>query len=92
VNKHEKTDYDNQHAFISFAFNTFDFLAQEAVNILKIVQRVMHINVVSPRSLDGVFKRIGFAIKTMLAAQLVACFPFIQVYLTFIYIIYTSNS
>jgi hypothetical protein len=48
------------------------------IYIFKRVQRVMHSNVVSPRSLDIVFKRIGFAIQKWLAAQLVACLPFIQ--------------
>jgi tRNA A37 threonylcarbamoyladenosine modification protein TsaB len=50
-----------------------------AVNVLKMVQRVMHNNVVSPRSLDVVFKRIGFAIQQGLAAQLDARLSSIQV-------------
>ncbi|KAK2421138.1 hypothetical protein QL285_031796 [Trifolium repens] len=79
VAKHERACYNNQHAFIPFAFGTFDFLAPDAVNILKRVQRVMHSNVVSPRSLDIVFKRIGFGIQKGLAAQLVARLPSIQV-------------
>jgi hypothetical protein len=33
---------DNQYVFIPFAFDTFDFLAPDAVNILKRVQKVMH--------------------------------------------------
>jgi hypothetical protein len=32
-----------------------------------------------PKSLDVVFKRIGFAIQKGLAAQLVACLPSIKV-------------
>ncbi|KAK2447748.1 hypothetical protein QL285_007077 [Trifolium repens] len=79
VAKHERACSNNQHAFIPFAFDTFDFLAPDAVNILKRVQRVMHSNVVSPRSLDIVFKRIGFAIQKGLATQLVARLPSIQV-------------
>jgi hypothetical protein len=79
VAKHERACSNNQHAFISFAFDTFDFLAPDAVNILKRVQRVMHSNVVFPRSLDIVFKRIGFAVQKRLAAQLVARLPYIQV-------------
>jgi hypothetical protein len=39
----------------------------------------MHSNVVSPRSLDVVFKMIGFAIQKGLAAQLVACLLSIKV-------------
>ena len=75
VAKHEKACTDNQHAFIPFAFDTFGFLAPEAVELLKRVQRVMHSNVMSPRSMDVVFKRIGFAIQKGLAAQLVARLP-----------------
>ena len=79
VAKHERACSDNQHAFIPFAFDTFGFLAPDAVNILQRIQRVMHSNVVSPRSVDVVFKRIGFAIQKGLAAQLVARLPSIQV-------------
>jgi hypothetical protein len=50
---------------------TFGFLAPKVLDILKRVRRVMHSNVVSHRSLDVVFKRVGFAIQKGLAAQLV---------------------
>jgi hypothetical protein len=80
VPKHEKTCSDNQHVFIPFVFDTFGLLAPDAVNIWKRVQRVIHImNVVFPRSLDVVFKRIGFAIQKGLAAQLDVCLSSIQV-------------
>jgi hypothetical protein len=36
--KYKKVCSDNQHVFIPFAFDVFDFLALEAVNILKRVQ------------------------------------------------------
>ncbi|GKC94744.1 hypothetical protein Tco_1160186 [Tanacetum coccineum] len=72
VTKHEKACIENQHVFIHFAFDTFGFLAPEVVELLIRVQRVMHINVMTPRSTDVVFKRIGFAIQKGLAAQLVA--------------------
>ncbi|GJV76417.1 RNA-directed DNA polymerase, eukaryota [Tanacetum coccineum] len=62
VIKHEKSCIENQHVFIPFAFDTFGFLAPEAVELLSRVQRVMHSNVMTPRSTDVVFKRIGFAI------------------------------
>ncbi|GJZ88958.1 putative reverse transcriptase domain-containing protein [Tanacetum coccineum] len=75
VTKHEKTCIENQHVFISFAFDTFGFLAPEAVELLSRVQRVMHSNVMTPRSTNVVFKRIGFAIQKGLAAQLVARLP-----------------
>jgi hypothetical protein len=72
VVKHERACSENQHVFIPFSFDTFGFLAPETVDILKSVQRVMHSNVMSPRSQDVVFKRINFTIKKRLAAQLVA--------------------
>jgi hypothetical protein len=79
VAKHEKACSDNQHAFIPFAFDTFRFLAPEGVNLLHRVQRVMHSNVMSPRSMNVVFPRIGFSIQKGLAAQLVARLPSIHV-------------
>nr|GEZ49743.1 zf-CCHC domain-containing protein/DUF4219 domain-containing protein/UBN2 domain-containing protein [Tanacetum cinerariifolium] len=75
VTKHEKTCIENQHVFIPFAFDTFGFLALEAVELLRRVQRVMHNNVMTPRSTDVVFKRIGFAIQKGLTARLVARLP-----------------
>jgi len=39
VTKHEKVCFDNQHAFIPFAFNTFGFLAREVVDLLHRVQK-----------------------------------------------------
>nr|GEY49513.1 putative reverse transcriptase domain-containing protein [Tanacetum cinerariifolium] len=75
VTKHEKTCIKNQHVFILFAFDTFGFLAPEAVGLLSRVQRVMHNNVMTPRSTDVVFKRIGFAIQKGLATQLVDRLP-----------------
>jgi hypothetical protein len=35
VAKHDKACSDNQHAFIQFVFDTFDFLAPEAVSLLQ---------------------------------------------------------
>ncbi|KAJ0797665.1 putative exostosin [Helianthus annuus] len=63
VTKHEKACIDNQHMFIPFAFDTFDVLVPEAVDLLSRVQRVMHSNVMTPRSMDVVFKRLSFAIQ-----------------------------
>ena len=60
---------------LPFVFDTFRFLAPEAVELLKRVQRVMHSNVMSPRYMAVVFKMIGFAIQKGLAAQLVARLP-----------------
>nr|GEU38135.1 hypothetical protein [Tanacetum cinerariifolium] len=74
MTKHEKACIENQHVFIPFAFDTFG-LAPEAVELLSRVQRVMHSNVMTLRSTDVVFKRIGFAIQKGLAAQLVARVP-----------------
>ncbi|KAJ0558888.1 putative exostosin [Helianthus annuus] len=78
VIKHEKACLDNQHVFIPFAFDTFGFLAPEAVDLLSRVQRVMHSNVMTPRSMDVVFKRLSFAIQKGVAAQLVARLPTIS--------------
>nr|GEY62047.1 putative reverse transcriptase domain-containing protein [Tanacetum cinerariifolium] len=39
VTKHEKACIENQHMFIPFAFDTFGFLAPEAVKLLSRVQR-----------------------------------------------------
>ncbi|GJV57040.1 hypothetical protein Tco_1458045 [Tanacetum coccineum] len=44
VTKHEKACIENQHVFIPVAFDTFGFLAPEAVEPLSRVQRVMHSN------------------------------------------------
>jgi hypothetical protein len=60
--KHEKTCSDNQHVFIPFAFDTFGFLAPEAVHILKRIQKAMHSNVISPRSMNIVFQKLSFVI------------------------------
>lgn len=75
VAKHEKACLDNQHIFIPFAFDTFGFLAPEAVELLGRIQRVMHSYVMTPRSINVVFKRLSFAIQKGLAAQLVARLP-----------------
>nr|GEY05566.1 putative reverse transcriptase domain-containing protein [Tanacetum cinerariifolium]GEY40717.1 putative reverse transcriptase domain-containing protein [Tanacetum cinerariifolium] len=76
VTKHEKACIKNQHVFILFAFDTFGFLAPEAVKLLNRVQRVINSNVMTPRSTNVVFHRISFAIQKRLAAQLVARLPF----------------
>ncbi|KAK1411037.1 hypothetical protein QVD17_37581 [Tagetes erecta] len=78
VAKHEKACIDNQHVFVPFAFDTFGFLAPEVVEVLNRVQRVMHSFVMTPRSMNVVFKRLGFAIQKGLAAQLVARLPSIS--------------
>ncbi|MFS7986261.1 putative exostosin [Helianthus anomalus] len=78
VTKHEKACLDNQHVFIPFAFDTFGFLTPEAVGLLSRVQRVMHSNVMTSRSMDVVFKRLSFAIQKGVAAQLVARLPTIS--------------
>ena len=75
VMKHEKACIENQHMFIPFAFDTFGFLAPEAVDLLNRVQRVMHSNVMTPKSMNVVFKRVSFAIQKGVAAQLVARLP-----------------
>jgi hypothetical protein len=39
----------------------------------------MHINVVSPRSMNAIFQRLKFAIQNGLLTQLVVSLPFIHV-------------
>lgn len=52
VVKHKKACSDNQFLFIPFTFETFGFLAQEVINLLPKIQRVMHNNVVSLKSMN----------------------------------------
>jgi hypothetical protein len=48
------------------------------VDIFKRVQRVMHSNLMSPRSQDVVFKKVGFTIQKGIATLLVARLPSIK--------------
>ena len=66
VVKHEKSSSDNQHAFISFAFDTFGSLSLETVDLLYRTQRVMHNNVMSHRSINILFMMIDFTIQKYL--------------------------
>ncbi|GKD15028.1 hypothetical protein Tco_1199435 [Tanacetum coccineum] len=75
VTNHEKACIENQHVFIPFAFDTFGFLAPEAVKQLNRVQRGMNSNVMTPKSTNVVFHRISFAIQKRLTTQLVAHLP-----------------
>ncbi|GJW27470.1 hypothetical protein Tco_0044345 [Tanacetum coccineum] len=75
VAKHEKACLENQHVFIPFAFDTFDFLAPEAEEFLNRVQRVVQSNFSTPKTQNFIFSRIGFAIQKGVAAQLVARLP-----------------
>ncbi|KAM0014048.1 putative exostosin [Helianthus debilis subsp. tardiflorus] len=74
VNKHAKACAENQHVFVPFAFETFGFLAPEAIQFLTRVQRVIHNNSASGGR-GFVFGRLGFAIQKGVAAQLVARLP-----------------
>jgi hypothetical protein len=60
------------------SLETHKFLALEVVSLLQRVQKVMNNNVVFPRAMNVVFKRIGFAIQKGLAAQLIVRLPFIH--------------
>ncbi|GKG03972.1 hypothetical protein Tco_0314359, partial [Tanacetum coccineum] len=75
VAKHEKTCLENQHVFIPFAFDTFGFLAPEAVEFLNRVQRVVQSNFSTSKTQNFIFSRIDFAIRKGVAAQLVARLP-----------------
>ncbi|GJW15934.1 hypothetical protein Tco_0020067, partial [Tanacetum coccineum] len=60
--KHEKACIENQHVIIPFAFDTFGFLASEAVKLLNRVQRDMNSNV---RRIDPhMWFSIGLALQT----------------------------
>jgi hypothetical protein len=72
----EKACSYNLHVFLPYAFDTFGFLTPEDVGLLQRIQKVMNNNVVSPRAMNVVFKRIGFAIQKWVAAQLVVRLPF----------------
>ncbi|GJY45182.1 hypothetical protein Tco_0433395 [Tanacetum coccineum] len=62
VTKHEKACFENQHVFIPFAFDTFGFLAPEAVELLTRVQRVMNRLRRSLISL-GILGKEGYTLK-----------------------------
>jgi hypothetical protein len=68
----------NTFLYIPFAFDTFGFLAPDAIDLLKRIQKVMHSSVVSPKSVNVVFQRLSFGIKKSLAVQLVVGLSFIQ--------------
>ena len=61
--------------FVPFVFDTFGFLAPDAVDLLNRVQKVVHSNVSVHKNRNFVFSRIGFAIQKGVAAQLVAHLP-----------------
>jgi len=61
-----ETCHDNQHAFISFVFYTFGFLTLDVVDLLHRVQRIMHINVMTPRSMNVVFTSKFLTLKEKL--------------------------
>jgi hypothetical protein len=44
-------------------FDTFDFIAPGAIDLLKKIQRVIHSNVITSRSIDVVFCRLGLLHK-----------------------------
>ncbi|MFS7957174.1 hypothetical protein Hanom_Chr07g00663321 [Helianthus anomalus] len=71
VTKHEKACLDNQHVFIPFSFDTFGFLAPEAVNLrtylVEFKGSFMHSNAMTPGSMDVVFRRLSFAIQKRVA-------------------------
>lgn len=54
--KYKKKCSENQHAFISFAFDTFVFLASETIYLLQRVLRLMHYNVTSLRAMNVFIK------------------------------------
>jgi hypothetical protein len=75
VAKHEKACTENQHGFSPFAFDTFGFLASEAVVLLRRIQKFVNRNLATASSAEYVFRRVGFAIQKGVAVQLVARLP-----------------
>lgn len=75
VEKHAKVCEENQHVFVSIAFDTFGSLAPETIRLLTRVQRVTHSNISTPVGRRFVFSRPSFAIQKEVAAQLVARLP-----------------
>jgi hypothetical protein len=56
----------------------FSFLTPETVNLLQRVQKIIDSNVVSPRTMNVIFKRINFVIQKELVVQLVIHLSFIR--------------
>jgi hypothetical protein len=88
--KHEKAYSDNQHIFISFAFDTFVFLAPETVNLLKKIQKVIHSNVILPKSMNVIF-RIKFCCTKRFTANLLYLYVFYYSWIIILYLIYLIN-
>jgi hypothetical protein len=59
-----------------FPFLSIGFLAPEVVTLLHRIQKIMNINIVSPRAMNVLFKRIGFAIQKGVGGA--TCRPFIS--------------
>lgn len=53
----------SKSCFIPFTFDTFDFLALEAIDLLQRVQKFMNNNIVSFKFINIIFKKIGFTIQ-----------------------------
>ncbi|GJY41681.1 hypothetical protein Tco_0428951 [Tanacetum coccineum] len=68
-------DSFGEHAVHCKELPGFKYRHDMAVELLSRVQWVMHNNVMTPRSTDVVFKRIGFVIQKGLSVQHVARLP-----------------
>lgn len=55
--KHEKAYMLNQHVFIAFLFHIFGFLSRDVVEFLIIIKKVVHGNIMSPKSMNIVLKK-----------------------------------
>ncbi|KAL8106507.1 hypothetical protein AgCh_023321 [Apium graveolens] len=71
VRKHDEACKNNQHVFMPFAFDTFEFLASDDVEFPRRVHKIMNKNVMTADSADYNFGMIEFAIQGGIAAQLV---------------------
>lgn len=64
---------------ISFVFDTLGIIVLDVVEILNRVQRIMDSNIITPKSIDVVIKRVTLSPKG-LVAQHIESFPSTSVY------------
>lgn len=69
----EKVFLETQYAFILLAFDTFGFLAAEAVNFLNRIKRVIHSNILTNKGQDYLLAGLVLLFKMSWGKT---CFPF----------------
>ena len=73
MTKHEKTCYDNQHTFKPFTSYTFGFIILKVDNLLQRIERVMHNNIVSPKFINVIFKKLILPSKKLTVQLIIHC-------------------